>query len=437
MPKVMPIAYSTPRNSVLSRIFTCMVQDSLNEFSYLAKIAGLGYNLTNTKEGLRLSVKGFNCKQSVLIEKIVQRMANLTFVPDRFETIKENESRSYKNFDMDAPYHQCMYRTGVVLEFPKWKMEEYQVICPTITLQEVKNFADELFKSLYIVAFCNGNLTLETATETMSSVFKLTGARGLTPTEVQKFKLVNLERGKEFVYNHVSTNPEEKNSCIEVYLQVGPDTEDESHKELAVLLELFSQCTNSSCYLQLRTEEQLGYLVWSGSKRDGAVNGFRVIVQSSKVPPHVLDERIETWLASVEQMIEEMSEEEFASNVAALVATKREKDKSLKEQTFNLWSEVQWPRLLRFNRREEEAAQLETIQKSHLLHFYRTYIARDASSRAKLSTRFYCVGHLPTIEKEGEHLITNVNEWQANLTYFSPPYVVLESKLHSDQCFQG
>eukprot|EP01126_Amoeba_proteus_P026651 TRINITY_DN2639_c0_g2_i12.p1 TRINITY_DN2639_c0_g2~~TRINITY_DN2639_c0_g2_i12.p1 ORF type:complete len:137 (-),score=33.49 TRINITY_DN2639_c0_g2_i12:88-498(-) len=136
-------------------------------------------------------------------------------------------------------------------------------------------------------------------------------------------------------------------------------------------------------------------------------------------------------------MIEEMSEEEFASNVAALVATKREKDKSLKEQTFNLWSEVQWPRLLRFNRREEEAAQLETIQKSHLLHFYRTYIARDASSRAKLSTRFYCVGHLPTIEKEGEHLITNVNEWQANLTYFSPPYVVLESKLHSDQCFQG
>ena len=40
-----------------------------------------------------------------------------------------------------------------------------------------------------------------------------------------------------------------------------------------MLLELFSQIINESCYNQLRTKEQLGYIVFSGVRRS---NGAQV-----------------------------------------------------------------------------------------------------------------------------------------------------------------
>lgn len=63
------------------------------------------------------------------------------------------------------------------------------------------------------------------------------------------------------------------------------------------LLGLFTHLVKDKCFDQLRTKEQLGYLVWSGgSVHGGYVYNARFVVQSKPRSPEYLDQRVEAFL---------------------------------------------------------------------------------------------------------------------------------------------
>lgn len=88
-------------------------------------------------------------------------------------------------------------------------------------------------------------------------------------------------------------NDAHKLYAIEIYLQCFQQTLDNN-----ALLELFCHLVDEPCFDQLRTKEQLGYIVSSGARRSRGVQGFRVIVQSSHKLEHV-NKRIELFIDSI------------------------------------------------------------------------------------------------------------------------------------------
>ena len=72
-----------------------------------------------------------------------------------------------------------------------------------------------------------------------------------------------------------------------------------------MLLELFAQIISEPCFTVLRTTEQLGYIVFSGIRRTNGAQGLRIIVQSDKHPQYV-EERIETFMESMQVWISEI-----------------------------------------------------------------------------------------------------------------------------------
>lgn len=67
-------------------------------------------------------------------------------------------------------------------------------------------------------------------------------------------------------------------SAVEVYWQLGCDS-----LASRVLTELLECVLEEPLYHQLRTTEQLGYIVFSGLRCELGVVGLRVLVQSSEV----------------------------------------------------------------------------------------------------------------------------------------------------------
>jgi len=57
----------------------------------------------------------------------------------------------------------------------------------------------------------------------------------------------------------------------------------------------FPAMANEPCYNQLRTNEQLGYIVASQVRRSNGTQGLKVLVQSNSHPSHV-DSRIHAFL---------------------------------------------------------------------------------------------------------------------------------------------
>jgi insulysin len=96
----------------------------LNEFSYDAEIAGLGYSLSRDTDGLFLAAYGFNDKLHVLLTKLVHGMRHLVVKQERFEVTKDSLLRQLQNWKLNAPYDHAMHYTKHLLTTRQWTNEE-------------------------------------------------------------------------------------------------------------------------------------------------------------------------------------------------------------------------------------------------------------------------------------------------------------------------
>merc|ERR1712194_182159 len=98
------------------------------------------------------------------------------------------------------------------------------------------------------------------------------------------------------LFRQNGTNPEELNGATTVLMQAAEDT-----LENVVFVELTAQVLSQRCFDELRTKQQLGYIVALQPYADGSVGGgfcgLRVIVQSERHPADV-HRRIDVWLAA-------------------------------------------------------------------------------------------------------------------------------------------
>lgn len=51
-----PLAYESVKSSLLTRLYTELLKECLNEYSYYAEVAGLAYNLDNSTSGISLTI---------------------------------------------------------------------------------------------------------------------------------------------------------------------------------------------------------------------------------------------------------------------------------------------------------------------------------------------------------------------------------------------
>ncbi|CAF1187993.1 unnamed protein product, partial [Didymodactylos carnosus] len=91
-----------------------------------------------------------------------------------------------------------------------------------------------------------------------------------------------------------------------------------------------------SCGDQLRTKEQLGYIVFSGYDRSdyGSAQGFYITIQSSTKLDYV-NLRIETYIDSIREYITTMSDDVYYKQREGYIIKKLEIPKSMSDQTPN------------------------------------------------------------------------------------------------------
>jgi len=430
-----PIAYSDPHHANLTYMFTTLFKDELNEYAYSAELAGIGYSLANTKSGVTLAVKGYSDKQGVLLDKIIDKLTRFTVDPARFNILKELYSRVLRNFQAEQPHQHAVYYNSVLLSDRIWHKEELSEVLPQLTVEAVTDFIPRLLANLHVECLVFGNCTPEHAISLYEGVVtKLSQecqSKPLLPSQLTKEREVEL-RDRHSIYN--TTNNVHKSSCIENYYQCGMQDTRQN-----MLLELFSQIINENCYNQLRTQEQLGYIVFSGVRRSNGAQGLRVIVQSDRHPIY-LDQRIESFLSGVNKHLEDMEETEFQQHVEALATKRSEKPKKLGVRNGRYWSEI-LSQHYNFDRDDIEVACLRELSKQDIIKFFQSHIA-DTEERRKLSCHVVstCEGGADTCDKEhvSEEFCRSVSDitgFKSSLPLFPlvKPYVQISSLKRPEQ----
>ncbi|NJL17814.1 MAG: hypothetical protein HC938_12060 [Nitrospira sp.] len=91
-------------------------------------------------------------------------------------------------------------------------------------------------------------------------------------------------------------------------------------------LSVLGQLVREPAFNQLRTEEQMGYIVFSQVKTIGDnIKGLLLLVQGDTYDPIHMDERIEIFLDNFRDKVVAMPDEDFKDNIAAVCQTLLEK----------------------------------------------------------------------------------------------------------------
>lgn len=112
----LPEAHSSAAASVMTVLYTSLVEDSLNEVVYDADVAQLSFNFSSMSQAhpVMLSFRGYSHKLPAFIDTVLQRLKTLVVDPTRFVVIKEQIARSYANRSKAAAYESARSMGGYV-----------------------------------------------------------------------------------------------------------------------------------------------------------------------------------------------------------------------------------------------------------------------------------------------------------------------------------
>ncbi|XP_034223238.1 insulin-degrading enzyme-like 1, peroxisomal isoform X1 [Prunus dulcis] len=388
-----PHASGSPEAEVLTNIFTQLLMDYLNEIAYYAQVAGLNYGISHTDSGFQVILAGYNHKLRILLENVVEKIASFEVKADRFSVIKEKVTRKYQNYKIRQPYEQAMDYCSLILKDHTWPWMEELDVLPHLEVEDLAKFVPMMLSRAFLECYTAGNLERNEAESMIQHIenvlFKGSNpiCQPLFPSQHLTNRVVKLEKGKSYFYPVEGLNPSDENSALIHYIQVHRDD-----FMLNVKLHLFALIAKQPAFHQLRSVEQLGYITALLQRNDCGIRGALFVIQSTVKDPAHIDLRAEEFLKAFKSKLYEMTNEEFKSNVNALIDMKLEKHKNLREEAAFYWREIS-DGTLKFDRIESEIAALRQLTQQELIDFFNEHIKVGAPHKRTLSVRVYGKSH--------------------------------------------
>jgi len=319
----------------MSALYRDLVTDALVEYSYDADISGLVYEFNSYASGLTMSVQGYNDKLHVLLEKVLVSMRDLEIHEDRFKIIHDRMTRQFYNADYGQPFHQVGTYSRWLKTDTGFLKEQLMKELEDVAAAEVQRYFPQLLAQCYIEVLAHGNLHKEEALKITDLVEKTLKPKRLPPSQWPVRRNLILPPGSNFIYERQLVDPANVNHCIEYMLYLGTGAD----RDLRAKILLIAQMTDEPAFNQLRTIEQLGYVVFSGGMITDTWAGYRILIQSEK-DCRYLEGRIEHFLTMFEKILDEMSETEFEAHKKAVINKRLEKLKNLTEEGTRFWNHI-------------------------------------------------------------------------------------------------
>ncbi|GMH33522.1 hypothetical protein BSKO_01356 [Bryopsis sp. KO-2023] len=374
-----PKCYSCPEDAVLTKLFVSLVSDYLNELAYPAELAGLGYSVSNTTTGISVNVSGYSHKIGKLLDSVLEEIFNFSVKKERFDVLHEQVKKDFQNMKYMQPYERSMYTSSQILELRKWSVDEYMSVIDVVGPTDLEGFVKKFCSRVYMRGLVMGNISVDGAKGLARGVLnriKEVGCRPLFPSERMEKRVIRVPRGQT-VFAEEGPNPENDNSSVSITYQIG---QDDVH--MNALGELAVHIGQREAFTQLRTIEQLGYIVSMMFWSDLGVRSVRFVIQSNAFSAQHLDNRIEAFIKFIEGYMKEMSAKDFSDAVNELVKAKLEKPKRLPVKAARWWKEIVNGTMM-FDRPEKEAEAVKGLTIEQVLEFVSSFVM-EGPQRMKL-----------------------------------------------------
>ncbi|RKP30023.1 hypothetical protein METBISCDRAFT_27745 [Metschnikowia bicuspidata] len=364
-----------------------LFDDALADLKYYASIVGLSSSIFQYRDAFSLKFGGYNDKLPALLELVLRNLVAFAPTEDRLEPIKYKVTKALVNAAYENPYTQI---GNHFLQFVNEKTHtdaQKLAALERISFDDLSRFAKSLWEQgVFVQTLIHGNFEYAAAAlvhTLIKDICKPLPAISEMAAEVYQkvnFQSHVLETAEHARYEMVLTDPVNVNSCIEYFIQIGRICAENAR--LRVLTNLLCVILLEPCFNQLRTKEQLGYVVFSGYRLNRSHFGMRILVQSER-PCEYLEFRIEKFLERfrTKKLGAEFTEDAFAKFKQALKLKKLTKLNNLHEECSSYWTHIN-DGYYDFEQKQRDVAILDTITKKEFLLFVSEHLAFGAGHQS-------------------------------------------------------
>ena len=352
-----PAVDGTAPQDALALLYVDLLKDAVNEFTYPALLAGLQFDLYKHAQGLSLRISGYNDRQLLLLGQLLGAVQTTQFSTERLASLREDRVRRLQNRVAQRPSNQVMDQLREAVLHGEWDDQSKIAALQQVTLAGVEQFARDFWATASAESLIYGNyqpaMVAELAMQ-LSPLLPEPAGQSLAPLRVTR-----LASGERLQY---AVDIPHNDSVVAWYLQ----GQDRNWEERAMTA-LTGQIIRSGFFQQLRTEQQLGYVVSAFPWAQLEVPGLVLLVQSPNTPAPAVVEAIDSFMAEVPASVDEA---QFHRHQRALVGEITRPDKNLWERAEFFWQSIARQEY-DFDSRSQLAAAVEEIDLQQWSSHYR------------------------------------------------------------------
>lgn len=350
----LPRELGTLRTAALLPLYEACVREGLNETTYAASEAGLQFGFSAALEGVQISIDGYDASAGRLLQQVATGLRDCAVSPERFAALKDRVLRGLSAFErVDAWQTLTESRRRAVREF-YFRPDEILPVVRGLTLDDVQAFARGLYTRGKLEALSFGNLD---ATQARAAARGLAAALGAQPVPDEQLLRRRLRVSQPGDALRSSETLAVNNSAYRHEVLLGRDT-----PELRAATQALSAFIGPPAYSELRTKQQLGYIVFGGAGEEAHDEFAFFIVQSGDYPADVVEQRAEAFIQTLPAQLRALPDAGWQTIVAGVQAKLDEKDKSVAERAGRLF-ELAYERDAEWARNEATRAALASLTK--------------------------------------------------------------------------
>ena len=320
-------ASDTAKDAVMLQLYRALLSRSLNEYGYPAKEAGLNYGLSTGREGLMIALSGYQDKQGLLLEDILKGIKSFNSSKAEFEQERALLTRRIRNKQFQPPYRQGMDLLSQKL-YPNYRDDKALLAAADkVTLADVKAYSEDFYDDIHIEMLVHGNFSQEESLKLAELVENslLTEENRSTKFK-QPFTLLKDDNSTlKAAFNH--------NDSVYISYFQRPGTDNSDRARYSLLGRLLA----TPFFNELRTEQQLGYIVFAGARPMERHPGLIFVVQSPVLGPDGIEERVTRFLEGQSKRLDKLTDGELDQYRQGLIGDLLKKDANLDERSARFW----------------------------------------------------------------------------------------------------
>jgi secreted Zn-dependent insulinase-like peptidase len=345
-------------------LYNALLNDSLNEFGYPAKAAGLNYNMWSTASGMGFGVSGYDEKQADLLSTINNRIRNLTIDEAEFILHKNRLIRSWNNAKFERPYSQASSALSQLQYEKAYGKFAMANALTSVTIEELQQYVTDFHQAVEIEILAHGNMLKADSIKLAQTLYTLNMKESTAKSRADKVIYLNKTDHSLTLEIEVDHND---STIVASYINA------DSSLENRAKYGLLGSMLNAPFYKQIRTEQQLGYIVSGRNTLLEENPGLSFLIQSPKAGPVELMRRVNQFMADYKDTLSEMTDKEFSEYKQGLIKSILAKHKNLGERTSYYWKEIN-DKAVNFDSNDKMVAQISALTKDEMNQFLNTTV---------------------------------------------------------------